>query len=186
MIQLTLCGTLCNDFSLTAMFGRRSGRKRKKKLISIIDELSNILTNSKQQYIHHHILNKIVQITGSEYGILSKPLQETDSHFIKYASTNVITNDVETRCIQDNDIYEDVFELKIPYIDNRNSNRYPTIKRMIVYPIIIHNQVQAVLILCNKYSSYTKQDIHCIQQIIHTFIYVFINRCFTTNTEKSI
>lgn len=172
MLQFTLCGTLCSDVQFSFQ-GFRCDRK-KDDVEMIIQDISKILSIN-QTYIHSHLLNKIVQFTSSEYGLIGKPSEHDFT--IKFAYTNHVIRDIEKRCFEDTDLHEDIY-LKRPFIDNHYHSKYPMIKRMISIPIVSSNKLVAVIILCNKIQPYTKKDIINIRTILNHFNYLFLNNCF--------
>lgn len=178
MLQLTLCGTLCSEVNLSW----KGFKKKKKSVIQIITQDISKLLSSNTPYIHYHVLNKLIQLTNSEFGIIGKPTE--NSTFIKYAQSHYTIDDIEKR-IFDTHIIEDIYTLKKPYVDNKFFVQYPTIKRMLCIPIMSETRkIVAVLILCNKLKSYSKKEIIEIQMILNQFNYLFINTCFTNKNNK--
>lgn len=182
MLQLTLCGTLCSDFNFS--FKRFRPKKTiQSEIQSIIHDISRLLSFN-QSYIQSHLLNKIIQFTNSEYGLIVKP---SESNFrIKYACSTFDISDVNKRFFEDTDLYEDMFLLKRPFLDNRQNLRYPSMKRILSIPIVSpeNHKLIAILILCNKIEPYTKKDIFNLQLILTHFNYLFLNDCFHPSSSS--
>ena len=73
-VNFTLCGSLFENLNLSTLFKKKSYNDKIKIIIEDINILLNNNKNSKE-YICNHILNKIVQITKSEYGFIGRVIK---------------------------------------------------------------------------------------------------------------
>ena len=120
-----------------------------------------------------HLLNKIIQITESEFGfiaILTEDSTELVGHTITDFAWNETTqkffidNTAILKFPMDNPCFKSVLDKKEAVVtDNPKSflpEGHPTIKRLLCVPIFNgDNEIIGIIGLCNKFERYTKKDI---------------------------
>lgn len=193
---------LCENLSLPSF--KCVGKKRKSKRISssvneIIKDVNTLLANPDfdHKFICNHLLNKFVQITGSEYGFLGKVIYTDENKPIlrTYAITNIAWNlssqkffldHINTSlCFTNMDtMFGEVIVTGRPkMVNNYQSmnrsdilpNGHPPIKRFLGVPAMIGKSPIAMLGVCNKLTKYTKKDIHNISNLLSVFSYLLID-----------
>ncbi len=175
MIELSLFNTLCSDFHIH-IFPRR--KKKLRRLEEMRIEFTNFLADGVE-YLHAHVLGKVVQYTQSEYGFIARPaLGNVLFNVETFARTSEVTRDAEYRCVTDGVMNDKVFKDGQIYVDNKPSKRYPYIKRFAVCPIMNKGEVVAFLVLCNRLKTYTKKDLQPVKELLDELTYIFTNDSF--------
>jgi uncharacterized membrane protein YgcG len=177
--------SLCVNFSPKFEWFKDAFKSKKKGLVeAVTNDLVSLIKdkNVDNVYIDSHILNKLIQITGSEYGFIGyiegDKLQMTcitniawnESSF-EFFSTNINSNlefPITRRVFFGQSILD-----KVPIIVNKyNESRrilppgHPIIKRFIGYPVTSCDCVKYFVGLCNKFEKYKQSDISMVRQIM--------------------
>lgn len=177
--------SLCVNFSPKFEWFKDAFKSKKNGLVeAVTNDLVSLIKdkNVDNVYIDSHILNKLIQITGSEYGFIGyidgDTLQTTcitniawnESSF-EFFSKNVDSN-LEFPIKRSVFFGQSILD-KVPIIVNRydESRRilppgHPIIKRFIGYPVISGDCVKYFVGLCNKFEKYKKSDISMVRQIM--------------------
>lgn len=189
--------SLCNEFKLSDILSRitSKGKKKKSDLAKVvIHDINERISNPEfdKTYISNHILNKLIQLTCSEYGILGKVVNENELHAISISNVawDAASFKFYNRFALQNgpfifsnaqSLFSSIIDTKKPVIINKYDNTrhvlpngHPDVKRFIGVPILIAESACIVVGLCNKITKYTKQDIENIKQVLNTFIFLFI------------
>lgn len=174
MIQLNLFDNLCGEFHLHLF----SQKKKKLKQLDLIRQEITALLSDGAEYLHQHILNKIIQYTQSEFGFIAKPIKNVIFDVDKFAETRFVTKPAEFRCITDCAVNEKTFKEGQIYIDNKLCKRYPEIKRFVVCPIMNKGEMVAFIVLCNRYKVYKKKELIPLKEMLEEFSYIFTNQLF--------
>lgn len=192
-IEFTLCGRLCDNVNFSCNKSRKK-RKWSNCVKHIIQDVNMLLADSdfNRKYICNHILNKLVQLTGSEYGFIGKIVEEEKGPVLyTYAITNiawdVASRHFLERCFKfDNmdTLFGDVITSGKYKIYNNYSmgcnnallpHGHPIIKRFLGVPSKLGNKTVAMLGVCNKLEKYTKSDVKNIVRILNILSYLFID-----------
>lgn len=200
--------SLCGNFNFSWAFG--NCKSKTSMADEILSELQDLLDNPHfdNSYIFIHILNKLIQVSGSEYGFISTPQRRVihgeEKTVLKLLSlTNIAWNKasfefykhfINEEAIHENicsTLYGDVFSGKKvinirKYKDERNvlPSGHPPIKNFLGIPVIVNDTVIYVIGLCNKRKHFTKQDIKTIEKI--TLILKLISLDGMSGDEMSI
>lgn len=189
---------LCNNLNLgnilsflSGCIPRRKMKKRDRWLLEILEEIVEQIkqgVESESDYIFHQILNKSIQLTGSEYGFIGeiKSDLETGKEYLHtYSITNIAWNNTSKEFFKKyineelrfNNLESRLFGIPVmsgkAFITNRyNSKRHilpeghPKIKRFMCIPVIINNHVRYIIGMANKRENYIKKDVHDIRKIM--------------------
>lgn len=179
--------TLCNSCQPNLLFKNNNLFKSKKNLtLEICNDLMELMNdeNVDNNYIDRHVLNKIIQISKSEYGFIGKI---KENKLYAKSITNIAWNASSEEFYHNNRQHNMVFDLnktifgcsiheKKPYLINRYDNKrnilpkgHPKIKRFCGVPLIRKNKVLYFVGVCNKLKNYNKSDIKSIKQILNVF-----------------
>jgi len=178
-MSFSLCSNLTIDFNIKNLF-----KKSKRNLtLEICNDLIDLVNDTyvDNNYIDRHILNKIIQITNSEYGFIGKVIG--DKIHTK-AITNIAWNMTSNEFYHNNRQHNMVFDTdktifgcsvkqKSPKIFNKYDNKrkilpkgHPKIKRFMGVPLLNKGEVIYFVGVCNKLTNYNKKDIINIQKIL--------------------
>jgi GAF domain-containing protein len=190
--------SLCASFSLGDLLSCFRNRKRRQNkpnpLVKIlIDDINRRISHPSfdKKYVSHHLLNKLIQMTASEYGIISK-VEQDGLHV--YAITNIAWDsssyDFYNRFALQGDtlifsnqqsLFGTISSSKNPAIVNEYNEKrnilphgHPPIQRFMGVPIVINGKTYVVVGLCNKITPYTKQDVKNVQGVMNTLLYLFV------------
>jgi len=192
---------LCESFTLPKKCIFKCNKKKKRVddlTYTILDDINQLLVDSNFQrsYICTHILNKLVQLTKSEYGLLMqvKPIQghlELHTYAITNMAWNYSSKEFFSKYISDplifknlNDIlFGDVVFTKEVVVCNdykklkRKSlpKGHPPIKRFLGIPIVLGGKPIMVLGVCNKLNKYVKADAERVENLMTVLAYLFID-----------
>lgn len=180
--------TLCNEFNVK--FPTLPIMKRKKKQINeVLNSLISLIDdpNFDNDFIHLHTLNKIVQLTKSEYGFIGK-YYEDSLHSL--ALSNIAWNSASKQfykehidspmvfALHDN-LYDKNEEITI-YNDYSKLNRsvlpkgHPPINRFAYIPIRAKGKIVGCIGLCNRLTPYKRKQLVQLDPILK-FIALNIN-----------
>lgn len=196
--NFSLCGKLCENVELTNLVMCKKSRaelsKASKDVKLIMSDINLLLGNLDKNYICNHILNKLVQITGSEYGFLGKIKEEDGKRVLyTYALTNIAWNASSQEFFQSNINNSLKFTMmnsfvgdvinggKYKIVNNYDYSRnilpkgHPFTKRFLGVPAMIGNTPIAVLGVCNKLKKYTRRDVDNVSVIMNILSYLFVD-----------
>lgn len=149
--------------------------------IMILKDIDNLLNDEEfdNSFISLHLLNKLVQLTESEFGFI---MLLDHNHLYGHTITDFAWNK-ESQFI----MLENISSLKIHInhpsfrdcINNRSSTivkdpvsflpeGHPNIKHMLCVPIIDDTIFIGLLCVCNKFDSYSKKDIKNSECILNS------------------
>lgn len=178
-------------------FRKRPSKKDKVK--EIIKDINTLLESSdfNREYLCNHLLNKVVQISGSEYGFIGvirdcKTLDKetkvvsSEQYLKTLAISNISWNAASFNFYKEfiNDKFEfknlpgTIFGMSIINKKSKIVNKYdtsrnilpsghPPIKRFLGIPIIVNNVVMLYVGLCNKLGDYSKRDVKIIEKVLN-------------------
>lgn len=193
---------LCENLELPIPSGCTCMFPKSHKSITdeIIEDINQLLIDSKfnKMYISTHIINKLVQLTNSEHGMLLQVKYNIDnepelhSKAITNIAWNLASRKFYSKYIENENLvfkniknttfgnifYSSKVVIKNDYNVQNNNNLpdgHPPIKRFLGIPVKIGNKVIAIIALCNKIKPYKKKDITTIQILLNIFGYLLIN-----------
>jgi len=190
-INITFCGQLCETFNIQNVF-----RRNKLKLETIIKDINTLLgdENFDKRHICVHILNKLIQITQSEYGFIGRILFENGNYVLyTYAITNIAWNAASHQFFMDycnrslkfenmETLFgESIVSGKYTIVNRYDSSRnvlpkgHPRVKRFMGVPMLFGTERICFLGVCNKLSKYTKKDVNNVRYIMNLLSYLFID-----------
>ncbi len=208
-MNFSLCGSLCENLFLTITCGNKKKKEKKEKkekngsmqnlnrnVRNIILDINALLVGPDfdRSYICNHILNKLIQITGSEYGFIGKIVEEDGKPVLyTYAITNIAWNAASRKFFLDyenstlrfdnmNTLFGKVItsgEYKI--VNEYDSTRcvqpigHPFTKRFMGVPSLMGGKPVALLGVCNKLTKYTKKDVVNVSTTLDLLSYLFID-----------
>lgn len=198
---MSLNVVLCENLSLPSQcICNLKTRKNKRKYLrdKIIQDINQILVDSnfERDYICTHILNKLVQLTKSEYGLLMEVKTCNDNiELHAYGITNMAWNASSRKFYEkridtplifknlDNLFFGDVVKSKDILICNNYNKKernilpkgHPPIKRFMGIPIVIGGKPIIILGVCNKLNKYKKRDALPVKELMNILAYLFIN-----------
>lgn len=193
----TLCENL-NISKLTCKCISKDNKKINTITDTIIEDINELLVDSEfnRNYICTHILNKIVQLTNSEYGLLMQVVHdeqnniELHAHGITNMAWNFASREFYRQHIDnpliftniDHLLFKDVIQYNKVIIENtydtsRNiiQKGHPPIKRFLGIPVTIANHPILVVGLCNKIQNYEKKDADKVNKLMNVLAYLFID-----------
>lgn len=153
-------------------------------VVRVLRDIDRMLDNPRfdRSLLAEHILNKLVQMTGSEYGFIGKmtlfPIRDgrhakpeltvcsaTNSAWV--ASGNVkLFNMVDVRLLQLG-----------PLIQNEGFAAHhgdPSIKRVLCVPSLVSENLVALFGACNKVHKYTRYDLRNVRLVLRITAYLFL------------
>lgn len=163
---------------------------------TILKDIDNLLTlhNFEHSFITKHILNKLIQLTCSSSGFIALVENENKPYLCIYAICNESRNQSSfdiymkhiyheqiTLPIESDTLYGKTILQNKVIVDNSynyKKNILPDnipIKKILGVPIQISNKAIGLVILKNKISDFTEQDIESVQKILNSIKYLFIN-----------
>ena len=178
---------------------------------SIINLSENALSNVSNKAFFDHILNQILELTGSEYGFIGEVFEnEENKPYLKtYAITNISWDD-ETRAFYDKNapdgmIFHNLDTLfgyvmknkevvisNSPTKDDRRGGLpkgHPDLNSFLGIPIIHNKKLVGMLGIANKINGYNNDDTRFLAPIISTFSTVINSKKIEAeraNKEKEI
>ena len=175
--------TLCNSFTVDLNIKNLFKNKKNNLTLEVCNDLIDLINDEHvdNNYIDRHILNKIIQITNSEYGFIGKVIG--DKLHTK-AITNIAWDEASYKFYMKNREHNMVFDTdktifgcsvkeKKPKIFNKYDNNrkvlpkgHPRIKRFMGVPLINKGNVIYFVGVCNKLTNYNKTDVKNIQKIL--------------------
>jgi hypothetical protein len=196
-IQFSLCGSLFEKINITSHFNCFRS-KNKNNIQTIIEDINILLANNEnnREFICNHILNKLVQISNSEYGFIGKIVNENDEIILHtYAITNIAWNAASHQFYLDHlnhglrftnmeTLFGKVMKNNKSMIFNKYDKSrtvlpkgHPLIKRFmgVVSNTKFHDHSVVMVGMCNKLENYNKRDVKNIQKILDLLAYLFIN-----------
>ena len=157
-------------------------KKVDKDTSTIIMDLHMLMDDSHfdDTYICVHLLNKLVQITESEFGFLTTM---TDRHKLQgHTTTDFAWNEFTKHMF-----IKEFNSLELSYqhpvfksvIDKQTAciihdppsflpSGHPTIKQMLCVPIYDGEHMIGILSVCNKFEKYSNKDIQRASDILHS------------------
>lgn len=198
IVNITFCGQLCETLNIRNVFKRfqQPNRFITPDQQTILNDINNLLadTDFDSHYVCQHLLNKLVQITGSEYGFLGKVVNENGKPVLyTCAITNIAWNasssgfflDYYKSALRfenmDTLIGEVITSGKFKIFNTYDSDRnvipkgHPMIKRFMGVPAMIGETPIAMLGVCNKLSKYSQKDVHNVSFLLNILSYLFID-----------
>lgn len=195
---------LCENLQLPTSWKCCTSTKRKRPkgdavTSRVIQDINQLLVDSNfdRNYLCAHILNKLVQLTKSEYGILmqvkydGENQMELHAHGITNMAWNYASRDFFTRHIDSNLVFKNLERLLFGEILNKQEVRivndypalgrnvllsgHPPIHRMMGIPIIIGGRPILFLSVCNKLKDYKLEDAQRAEWILSILSYLFID-----------
>lgn len=140
----------------------------------VLSDLNILLDNVEfdNSFSCIHLLNKIIQITESEFGFIAV-LTNNSTELVGHTITDFAWNEETQKFFIDNSqllkfpinnpCFKTVLDKKEAIsIDNPKSflaNGHPKIKRILCVPIFNNSEIIGLIGLCNKFEKYTKKDI---------------------------
>ena len=197
--SLVLCENLSLPEKCICKLNRRKKKKKNDVLTdTILKDINQLLVDSKfeRSYICTHILNKLVQLTKSEYGLLMqvKHMQgniELHAYGITNMAWNSSSRDFFKQHIENPLIFRDMDSVLFGEVvttkevlvcnDYQKQERlklpkgHPPIKRFLGIPIVIGGQPIMVLGVCNKLQKYKADDAFRVEKLMIILAYLFIN-----------
>lgn len=196
---------LCTNFfsfDILKIFFKCSKKNiiKKSPIEEVVEEINELIENKDfdNEFLFCHILNKCIQITGSEYGFMGEIMfdSEHDQHYLQtYSITNIAWNHSSSQFFRkyiDNDLkffnlrntlFGKPFYTKKPNIVNSyDINRdilpsgHPKIKRFLGVPLVIQDKPIYIIGLCNKRSNYTKKDVKMIEKILSLASFLYLGK----------
>lgn len=164
----------------------------------ILDDINQLLmdSNFNRNYICTHILNKLVQLTQSEYGLIlhvRKVQGSIELHtqsitnmawnaasknfFVKHIDNPLIFKNVEDLLFGEilkekrATMYNDYSKLERDFLPSG----HPLIKRFLGIPVIVGGEPILILGVCNKLKRYRKKDIESVEKLMNVLAYLFID-----------
>jgi len=189
-MNVSLCGNLCGSFKIPVdVSGAKI--KRNKTVNRMFNDINLLLTDSDfdKKFICNHILNKIIQLTNSEYGFIGKVVDDVlytyaisniawnaASHdfFVKNIESNLRFSDMNT--IFGESIMTGTIKVVNKYDTERNvlPSGHPPIKRFLGVPMVIGGKTIAFVGVCNKINKFTKKDGKNVSSLLSILSYLFI------------
>jgi len=196
-IQFSLCGSIFEKINLSSTFNCFSS-KNKDKIQTIINDINILLANNdnNKEFICNHILNKIIQITNSEYGFIGKIIIEDNELILQtYAITNIAWNSASHQFYLDHlnhglrftnmeTLFGKVMTNNKSMIFNKYDtkrtvlpNGHPLIKRFmgVVSNAQFDDHSVIMVGMCNKLENYNKKDVKNVQKLLDILAYLFID-----------
>jgi hypothetical protein len=199
IVNITFCGQLCETFNVKNVI-KRLKTKTNLSITSdqqtILEDINRLLadTDFDSHYVCQHLLNKLVQITGSEYGFLGKIVNENGKNVLyTCAITNIAWNASSSTFFLDyykstlrfsnmdtlvgEVITSGKFKIYNTYDIERNiiPKGHPMIKRFMGVPAMIGETPIAMLGVCNKLTKYCKKDVQKVSFLLNLLSYLFID-----------
>ncbi len=197
-ISITLCNYLFEKLDISKIF-----RKNKKNvnLDEIIDDINILLAdeNVERKFVCNHVLNKLIQLTNSEYGFIGRIIKDERGNLAlkTKAVSNMAWNSSSYEFWKDNTNHPMIFKNMNTHfgeVITKNKslifNKYdksrkklpkghPMVKRFVGIVSNTKYEGRSVLMvgLCNKSGKrgYTKNNIENVQKIIDVLSYLMIN-----------
>lgn len=179
--------SLCTNFSPEFKWSKiRSHFKSKKTNIveTVTNDLIALIHDQyvDNKYIDSHILNKLIQITGSEYGFIGY----IDGDILQTTSiTNIAWNKASFDFFKSNMNHnlqfpisrrvffgESILDKKPIFVNKYKISRnilppgHPLIKRFLGFPVTSGDRVMYFVGLCNKLSNYNKSDLGMVKKVM--------------------
>lgn len=195
-INITLCGQLCNTVQIKAVLDFFKGKSSSKEQEIILNDIQHLVADPQfdTNYLCHHILNKLVQLSGSEYGFLSEVKIE-NGHYVLYtrAVTNIAWNDASHQFFTDyinctmrfdnmDTLFGEVIKTGRYQIYNKYDNSrhvlpdgHPRIRRFMGIPALMASIPVVLLGVCNKMTNYTKRDVVKVSTLLNILSWMFID-----------
>lgn len=183
MFQLTLCGTLCDTFTLSK-FKTKSNPKPNPRIDTFVHDITTIVAMQEEKFkVYDHILYKLIQLSGSEFGCIVRPIiSGSKIVFSRYAASPTVSSDFMTYCSSTKHIVDDVFRNHKAHIQNKCSIIHlPYIKRIMIVPIVVQDQVLCIVV-ANKIYAYTKADAAMLTAMLKLVLYIFTSDCLLYDT----
>lgn len=187
MLQLTLCGALCDTFTFPK-FKTKSVPKSTPRVDSFVQSISTIVAMQEEKFkIYDHILYKLIQSVGGELGCIVRPLVSSDKIVLsRYAASPTISSDFINYCSSTKQIVDDVFRHHKVYIQNKcNILHLPYVKRLMIVPIVIQDYMFCVIV-ANKLQPFVKADATLITTLLKVVLYIFTSDCLLYDTDHDI
>jgi hypothetical protein len=195
-INITLCGQLCETVNFRSFIDWCKGNSSKNQLKLILKDIEDLIRNPSFEisFLCNHILNKLVQLTGSEYGFLSEVKSEK-GHYVLYtrAITNIAWNsasysffkEYSTQTLRfDNmdTLFGEVVESGSFKIFNHYDKTrgilpdgHPNIRRFMGVVGCIADHPIIMLGVCNKLTKYKQSDAKKVQSLLNILTWMFVN-----------
>ena len=196
-LNLVLCENLSLPSKCICKWKREKKDKSKVHTETIIQDVNRLLIDSdfEREYICTHILNKLVQLTKSEYGLLMHVKEcNGDVELHAHGITNMAWNSSSRKFFEsyidtplvfkniDNMLFGDVFSNKEVIIHNDYSKDkrsilpkgHPPIRRFMGIPILIGEKPIMILGVCNKIHKFKKKDALQVKHLMNILAYLFI------------
>lgn len=179
------------DFTGLASLFRR---KEINQIRLIMDDINSLILEGSHDNVYPRILNKLIQLTGSEYGVIGRinytDDNEPEIHIL--AITNIAWNSTslefyrahynDRQCMKTLDtVFADAIKQNKPLIINKYDQTrtvlppgHPPIRRSIVVPFSFNKQSKPVIVicLCNRFSRYKKKHINSLKYMISIIAYL--------------
>lgn len=194
-ITFNLFGNMCENFNV---FIRRK-QSPQTSTNDILTELHRLITNERmdKRFLSNHILNRIVQMTKSQYGFIGRVADQTINGTLQpvldtYAVTNTAWDSASYPFFAEHIQHPIRFTELDTYIGSCMTTHkpvivhqydtkrdklptgHPVIQRFVAIPCVIGGRVVSIIGLCNKKKKYTKKDIRNVLCILQPLTYLFI------------
>jgi hypothetical protein len=155
-MELNLCGKLCDNITVVFSRQKKTNPKKSKDTLKILHDINDLLIQPDFETldIYNHILNKFIQTTRSEYGFLATI---RDDDVVTHASTNIPATD------EVNDLIKEIVKFRKTVFHPRN------------HLLGVYSRIGAVIVIvCNKPTKYTGNDVDAITDILKSMCYLFL------------
>lgn len=179
-MNVTLCNECTPNFNLNKILFCKS---KKNLTLSLCNDLIKLIDDKDvdNAYIDRHILNKIIQITHSEYGFIGEV--KGDKLYTK-SITNIAWNNTSNDFYHQNKDHELVFDTdktifgcsiknskpiivnKYDYTRDVLPPGHPRVRRFLGFPLVKQGEIKYFVGVCNKLTKFNKSDIKSIKKIL--------------------
>jgi len=183
--------SLCNTFNINL-----PSFKRRQKINTITRDIKDLLSyeHIQHKYLFNHILNKIIQLTESEYGLIGRvEFKNKKTHLSHLALSNIswnsssndfyrqyTANEIEFPCSSSSYLMECIENQSTVFINTYDNRRdilpegHPDIKRCILMPIVVRESCVALIAICNRIQKYNHQVEEDIQEVVNLIRVLFV------------
>lgn len=165
----------------------------------IIQDIEYMITQGDTEYVFlsTHILNKVVQLSKSEYGFLAVLKRKDGNTFlqnwaISLTAWNEATYSIYTKhqhkegfnfSLEHDTLFKKVVTTNDVVIENDYSSRathfqpsgHPEMKRFMGVPIQVSEILIGMVGVANKLLPYTPEDAEHVAQLLRHFAFLFVN-----------
>lgn len=204
-VQFNLCGNLCEELNVKTIMNIFKKRNDKYKIQYVVNDINRLLADSSfdRNYICNHILNKLVQLTQSEYGFIGKIIHEENGPVLHtYSITNIAWNASSQKFFLDhintslrfenmNTLFGDVIlSGKYKICNKYDMSRsilpagHPMVRRFMGVPCVLGDKNIIMAGFCNKINKFVKKDVTKVTTILNILAYLFIDISRDTTVKE--